>query len=159
MTRIETFNPALNIVNCYGEQRKTRKEDVEEKWARLRKELQNIRIRGEFCLLAGDLNKLVGADNLGVPEYSPEISAGGKLLRELVATRDWVLVNGLGGDVVQGGPFTRRDPASGNMSCLDLFVVSRELCPYIDKLVIDKDRQFTPARAVKKRRWIQKGLY
>ena len=35
ITRLDCFNPALNIINCYGEQRKTRKEDVEEKWARL----------------------------------------------------------------------------------------------------------------------------
>ena len=31
ITRIECFSPALNIINCYGEQRKTRKEDVEGK--------------------------------------------------------------------------------------------------------------------------------
>ena len=39
ITRIEAFSPALNIVNSYGEQRKTRKEEVEGKWARLRNEL------------------------------------------------------------------------------------------------------------------------
>ena len=37
ITRLDCFNPALNIINCYGEQRKTRKEDVEEKWARIKK--------------------------------------------------------------------------------------------------------------------------
>ena len=31
IVRIEAFSPALNIVNSYGEQRKTKKEDVEEK--------------------------------------------------------------------------------------------------------------------------------
>ena len=43
-------------------------------------------MRGEFCVLAGDMNKL---------------------LRELLATGDWILVNGLGKEVVEGGPFTR----------------------------------------------------
>ena len=71
--------------------------------------MDDIRIRGEFCVLAGDLNKLVGSDQLGVPGNSPEISSGGKLLREMLSTKEWVLVNGLGPDVVEGGPFTRRD--------------------------------------------------
>ena len=31
ITRIECFSPALCVINCYGEQRKTRKEDVERK--------------------------------------------------------------------------------------------------------------------------------
>ena len=112
VTRLEAFKPALNVVNSYGEQRKTRKEEVEEKWGRLRRLLEEIRMRGEFCLLAGDLNKLVGDGELGVPGNSQEVSLGGRLLRELLATRDWVLVNGQGREVVQGGPFTRKDPAT-----------------------------------------------
>ena len=154
ITRLEAFYPALNIVNSYGEQRKTKKEDVEDKWRRLRKEMEDIRMRGEFCLLGGDLNKLVGQDEFGVPGNSPEISLGGRLLRELLATKDWVLVNSLGREVVQGGPFTRKDPATGHMSCLDMVVVSRELVPYISKLVIDDEKKMTPARAVK-----NKGKY
>ena len=62
VTRIEKFQPAINIINCYGEQRKTKKEEVEEKWKRLQAELEKIRARREFCLLAGDLHKLVGND-------------------------------------------------------------------------------------------------
>ena len=149
ITRIDTFSPALNVINNYGEQRSTRKEDIEEKWQRLRKELELVRLRGEFCLWAGDLNRLVGTGELGVPGNKQEVSLGGRLLRELLATKDWVLVNGLGREVVEGGPFTRRDPATGNMSCLDMFIVSRELLPHVDKLFIDKDRKITPARAIK----------
>ena len=67
VTRLEAFKPALNVVNSYGEQRKSRKEEDEEKWGRLRRLLEEIRMRGEFCLLAGDLNKLVGEGELGVP--------------------------------------------------------------------------------------------
>ena len=42
ITRIECFSPALNIINCYGEQRKTGKEEVEGKFMRLRKEMEAI---------------------------------------------------------------------------------------------------------------------
>ena len=49
------------------------------------------------------------------------------------------LSNGMGEHVVTGGPFTRVNLATGRHSCLDLFVVSRELVSYIDKLVIDSE--------------------
>ena len=151
ITKIDAFSPALTVVNSYGEQRKTNKEEVEGKWARLKNELETIRRRGEFCVYTGDLNKLVGQGVLGVPGTSPEISLGGKLLREMLATKDWVLVNGQGKEIVEGGRFTRQDPASGKLSCLDLTIVSRELWPYVDKLVIDSDRKMTPARTVKRK--------
>ena len=32
ISRVEAFSPALNVVNGYGEQRSTKKEDMEEKW-------------------------------------------------------------------------------------------------------------------------------
>ena len=152
VTRIECFQPALNLINCYGEQRKSSKQEVELKWSRLKAEMEAIRNRGEFCLLAGDLNKLVGNDEWGVPGNHPEVSLGGRLLRELLATRDWTLVNGLGEEVVQGGPYTRSDPATGNRSCLDLFVASRELMPYVTNLSIDSERKNTIARIVKNKR-------
>ena len=60
ITRVESFKPALSVINCYGEQRKINKEVVEEKWKRLKKDMEDIRARGEFCCLTGDLNKLVG---------------------------------------------------------------------------------------------------
>ena len=149
ITRIEQFNPALNIINCYGEQRKCSKEDVEEKWGRLRKIMEDIRAKGEFCTLIGDLNKLVGRGEGGVAGNHPEISLGGRLLLDLVSTGNWFIVNGLGPEVVEGGPFTRKDPATGNGSCLDLFVVSKKLLPYVSTLKIDSDRNMAVSRAVK----------
>ena len=151
ITRIESFSPALSVVNCYGEQRKTTKEEVKAKWTRLRKELDDIRIRKDFCVLTGDLNKLVGCDEWGVQGNKPELSLGGKLLRELLATKDWLLVNGLGKEVVQGGPFTRIDPATGRLSCLDLFIITRQLRPYVESLMIDSGRKLKVARPVGKR--------
>ena len=113
VTRIEAFSPALNVVNCYGEQRSTGKDEVEEKWRKLVKVMEETRARGELCLLCGDLNKHVGNDELGIAGNHPDISPGGRLLRGLLATGAWVLVNGLGEEVVTGGPFTREDPATG----------------------------------------------
>ena len=36
VTKLDCFRPALCVVNCYGEQRKTSKGEVEQKWKRLR---------------------------------------------------------------------------------------------------------------------------
>ena len=149
VTRLECFSPALNVINCYGEQTNTRKEDIERKWDRLRKDMEKIRIRKEFCLLIGDLNKHVGIGPLGVPGNHPEVSFGGRLLKELLETGNWVLINGLGPEIVHGGPFTRKDPASGRQSCLDLFIASRELLPYITRLTIDSGRELAVGRVVK----------
>ena len=65
--------------------------------------------------------------------------------------KTWVLVNSQGREVVEGGPYTREDPATEKLSCLDLSIVSRELWPFVQKLVIDRERNFTPARPMKKR--------
>ena len=78
-----------------------------------------------------------------------EISLGGHLLRRLLETGNWYLVNGLGQDIVTGGPFTRKDPASGNMSCLDMFVVWAELLPCFQSLVIDSKQEMAVTRSVK----------
>ena len=149
ITRMECFSPALNVINIYGEQRKTNKEEVEGKWSRLLKDMEAIRARKEFCWLGGDMNKLVGCSELGVPGNNPEVSLGGRLLLDLLATRNWYLVNGLGQEIVEGGPFTRQDPATGGLSSLDLFIVSRELRPYVKSLVIDSDRRVAIGRVVR----------
>ena len=50
IVRIDKCKPALNIVNVYGEQEgRTGREKVVEKWNRLRKDLDRIKIEGEFC--------------------------------------------------------------------------------------------------------------
>ena len=78
-------------------------EEVKARWERLLKEMNKIRSRGEECILIGDLNKLVGCDHLGVKGNNERISYGGQLLRELIATEDYCLVNNL--DIATGGPF------------------------------------------------------
>ena len=124
VTRVDCYRPALNIINCYGEQRKSRKEEVEKKWKRLRDVLEGVRARNELCLLLGDLNKLVGNGKLGVTGNSPEISLGGKLLHELLATGNWYLVNGMGQEIVKGAPLQGRIQLQGTCH-----VWTSVLCP------------------------------
>ena len=50
--------------------------------------------------------------------------------------------------MVKVGPFTREDPATGEQSCLSLFIISRELEPYVKSLVIDSGRTMGVARPV-----------
>ena len=151
VTRVGKFHPALTVINCYGEQKSTKVEVVEEKWRRLVKEMEAAKARGEFCLVGGDLNKWVGADELGIAGNHPEVSAGGRMLRCLLAGGEWILVNAMGQEVVEGGPVTRVDPATGEGTALDMFIVSKELRPYVEKMVIDERREMTPARIVKKK--------
>ena len=70
-------------------------------------------------------------------------------MRNLLANKEWILVNGMGEEIVEGGPFTRKDPATGKLSCLDLFIVTKELKPYVVSLRIDSEREMAVARAVK----------
>ena len=65
------------------------------------------------------MNKLVVCGPWGVPGNHSKVTVGGKVLLELLATKDWILANALGEDTVEGGPFTYKDPASGKLSCLD----------------------------------------
>ena len=110
ITRIDKCRQALNIVNIYGEQEgRIGKEEVLEGWTRLRKDLNRIKTNGEFCLMVGDFNKKVGNDELGVKGNHPEVTFGGELVRELVASNEYFIVNN--DDVARGGPFTRIDPA------------------------------------------------
>ena len=150
IVRLEQFKPAICVINCYGEQEgRVGREEVKEKWERILKELYKIRSRGEECLLIGDLNKMVGCDQLGIKGNKDKISYGGQLLRELIATGEYRLVNNM--EVTEGGPFTREDPADEeNKSCLDYFISSANLMPFIKRLVIDNQRKYAMKRIVYK---------
>ena len=96
----------------------------------------------------GDLNKMVGNDKSGIIENIPKVSFGGKLILELLSEENYFLVNS--SDKCKGGPFTRMEPNNPDVkSCLDLIIVSKGLVEYIEELIIDKERKFTPHRAGK----------
>ena len=154
IVRLDCYNPPLNIVNCYGEQEhRLSQEETEARWARMVREMEVIRTNGEHCLLVSDANKHIGNDELGVHGNHPFISRGGHMVRALLSTGDWVLVNNIPG-VVEGGPFTREDPVTGRLTCLDIMICSAGLVPFICKLVIDSNREVAARRAVH-----QKGRY
>ena len=91
-------SPALTLVNCYGEQEgsgRCIKEEVVDRWGRLLKVLEASRLRGDHCLLIGDMNKHIGNDHLGVERNTAEISAGGRLVRDLLQGGQWRLVNAM----------------------------------------------------------------
>ena len=104
--------------------------------------------------MIGDFNKKVGNDKFGVKGNHPEITYGGELVRELIASEEYHIVND--SEVAIGGPFTRTDPSDENKkSCLDLAIASSNLIPFIKEMVVDKDRSFTPMRVISTRKGLQ----
>ena len=90
----ESFSPPINIVSVYGEQEsRTSKTKVYEAWNRLSEELFKIVAKQESVLLIGDLNKHIGNDELGVPGNHGKISFGGHLVRDLLSSGEFELVN------------------------------------------------------------------
>ena len=155
IVRLDHIYPLLNIINWYGEQEsKTPKEDILQSWSRLRKEIKTIEERGEAVMFIGDMNRAVGADDLGIKGNKTSISNGGKLIRDLMETKEFILLNNL--DIVEGGPWTwisRSDPRV--RSCLDLAIIPKNLMPFVFKAVIDKDRKFTPYRVLRRKTGIK----
>ena len=148
ITRLDNFNPAVCVINCYGEQEgRAGKDEVEARWARLKQEMDRIKARGEGCLLVGDLNKWVGNDEFGVAGNHGKITNGGRLVRELIPSEEYSLVNNM--EVAVGGPFTRVDPVDGrDKSCIDLVICSVNLRPFIDRLFIDSGRRYAMKRVI-----------
>ena len=143
--------PAVNIINYYGSQEsRTAKDDILQSWYRLTKHMREIQIRGEACLLIGDLNRAVGAGKWGVKGNKEHVSYGGQLVRDLPETEDYTLLNSL--DMVEGGPWTWISRANANIkSCLDQGIVSKNLLPFVQRVVVDEKQEFTPFRVVKRK--------
>ena len=135
ITRHSQFNVPINIVNVYGEtENRTKNSVVEDRWYRIVTELKKIEFKGEFAMLIGDMNKHVGDIIKG---NHTKISFGGQLIRELLKTKKYVLLNST--NKVKGGPFTRYNPAApeddDSKSCLDLIIISKELLKYPRKTI------------------------
>ena len=141
---INHVKPAICIINWYGEQEcRSSKEDILARWLRVKKEMETIRSRGDSVLLVGDLNKKVGADRWGVVGNNDKVSYGGQLIRDMLATEEFMLINNT--KAAQGGAFTWEDPGNpGRKACLDLFICSADLFPFVKSLVIDSSRKFAP---------------
>ena len=90
-----------------------------------------------------------------------KVSFGGQLVRDLLSTENYILVNGT--NKVKGGPFTRYDPSdpkcNANKSCLDLFIISKELLKHVEKLVIDEHFTMTPCRPISRTKVVYPDHY
>ena len=152
ITRLESVQPALNIFNIYGLiESRASQEDILESWGRIKKELALIEIRGEAVLMSGDFNRAVGGGELGVAGNKEKISFGGQLIRDLIDSEEYVILNNL--DLSEGGPWTWVDPADpSHMSCLDLAIVSKNMLPYVTGMRVDSSRRITPKRVTVSRR-------
>ena len=149
VTRHGQFEVPINIINVYGEiESRQTHQNIQDRWDRILAELAKVEMKGEFGLLMGDLNKHVGNLVEGNTDY---VSFGGQLVRNLIETGKYILVNGT--DKARGGPFTRYDPARpGKKSCIDLVILSKELLKYVHRLEIDKHLVCTPGRPINKKK-------
>ena len=77
-----------------------------------------------------------------------EVSYGGRLVRDLLATGDYHMLLNL--SLTKGGPWTRICPGTGNLSCLDLSIGSTNLLPFVGKVLVDSERRYTPRRPLTK---------
>ena len=121
---------------------------VLEGWSQILKELNNMEASQEAMLIIGDWNRAVGDGELGVKGNKSQVSFGGGLIRDLVSTGNYFILNNIG--LAKGGPWTRVCPGTGSLSCLDLAIGSSNLLPYVRMVQIDNDRMYAPRRAFKK---------
>ena len=148
ITRHSQFVIPINVVNIYGEQEgRMDKDDILNCWNRIMADVLRIEAKNELVVICGDLNKHVGD---AIEGNHSKITFGGKLIRDMLDTDKYVLVNST--NKVKGGPFTRYDPSDPNCnekkSCLDLFIISKELFKHVEKLVIDENFTMTPCRPI-----------
>ena len=135
VSRFDHVHPAINIVNIYGDQEKSnmergKKENILEGWNRLLQDLRDIETRGESVLIMGDMNRGVGAGEFGVKGNKHHVTYGGQLVRDLLSTNKYILLNGL--SIAEGGPWTWVDRSNSEVkSCLDLGIVSAGLLPFV----------------------------
>ena len=111
----------------------------------MREDLRDILNRGEGLLIFGDMNVAVGSDEYGVAGNNERVSYGGELVREFIKENNLSILNNL----AEGGPWTWVQRGKDWIrSCLDLAICSPNLLPFVNKMVIDKDKQFTPRRVI-----------
>ena len=147
VTRHSQFQTPINIINLYGavESRSTN-EKINERWNRVREQVTRIEGSGELVVIIGDLNAHVG--NM-IEGNDMKVSHGGKLVKEFVESGHYTLLNAT--NKAKDGPFTRVDPGDvEKKSALDLCIISAELFPYVESLIIDKNKSFTPYRSMNK---------
>ena len=145
ITRHSQFKKPVNVINVQGEQEgRSKNHEVEERWSKICQNLKVIEDRNEEVILIGDMNKLIVQGN------NSKVSFGVKLIHNLLSTEKYYLLNN--SSKCAGGPFTREDPSDPNIkSCLSLVIISSGLEEYVEELVVDNERRFTPHRPTRNR--------
>ena len=86
--------------------------------------------------MLGDMNRAIGAGELGVEGNKPNISYGGQLIRDLLASKKYSLLNSQ--PIAEGGVWTWVDRSNPTVkSCLDLGIVSAGLLPFVTTFKVD----------------------
>ena len=92
----------------------------------------------------------MGNDTFGVKGNNSEVSKGGEMFRSLIKSERYFVLNN--SEKAIGGPWTWFSRQKEEWrSCLDIGIASIELEQYVYKVIIDKDKKFTPRRVQKKK--------
>ena len=145
ITRHSQFIIPINVINVYGvvESRNTN-DKLNDCWEEVFNQIKKVEAKGELLVIIGDFNVHVGDIIYG---NNVKRSHGGKLIKEFIDNSNYILLNS--SDKAVNGPFTRVDPGNDNKkSVLDLCIVSKELEPYVECMLIDNNRNFTPYRSI-----------
>ena len=143
--RLEHVKPAVNLVHIYGPiESRTSSDKVLDGWKQILNELSLIEARQEAALIIGDLNRAVGAGEEGVRGNKSQVSYGGSLVWDLISSGHYCILNNV--SLTKGGPWTEHWKLKlyrpGNRF--------NNLLPFVRTMMIGKERQFTPRRAVTK---------
>ena len=141
--KTKTCSPNLNIINFYGTyEGRTSQFSLSSSWKKLVFELEKIEKAQEHVIILGDFNRHIGADSLGIIGNKETISYGGHLVRSLISSGSYFIANNHHG--TSGGPWTWSNAKGTQKSALDLVICSSSLSPFIEEILIDSNRIFTP---------------
>ena len=130
--RLDNVTPALNIVGLYMDvESRDSKENMAEKVNALKEMSDEIIARGEALVMIGDINR-----PSIVKEYD-QMTPGTRMFADWIAEGSVVMVND------RSVP-TRRDPATGSESLLDVCLVSSNVCRNVTEFHVDSERKVTP---------------
>ena len=150
MVQVEINELKIRCVGAYGPQENHLMERKTNFWARLSKEVEEAQDNDAAKLIQMDGNLWAGDELIeGDPNKS---NYNGKLLKQFLLNHPHLtLVNSL---ELCEGKITRRRKLKSRMeeSILDFFIICEKLMIFLEKMVIDEDKQFPLSRYVKGRK-------
>ena len=94
IVRCDDFTPPINFVSLYGTNEcRVSKEIINESWQRILLDLKKIEMRKEHVIIASDINRKLGNDDLGIVGNNSDVSFGGALVRDLIATGRYICLS------------------------------------------------------------------